>query len=180
MDIGVLTAPLTAIAGVVGTLMSALLTQRAADRSRQREQERAEEVWERRAAAQELWACYVALNTACRHYLAALTDQLYALGHDAEVPSARQRLAGARDHHREVYAEAQLRLPDPVLDHAAAVSHGLGAVYGMIRRLDVGAPRPGESPAAARAAIDSLWARLRDMRREMRADQGASGAECGR
>ncbi|WP_328928960.1 hypothetical protein OG429_33285 [Streptomyces sp. NBC_00190] len=180
MDIGVVTAQLTAVAGVVGTLMSALLTQRAADRSRQREQERAEELWDQRTSAQELWACYVALNTSSRHYLAALTDQLHALGHDAEVPHARQRLTGARDHHREVYAEAQIRLPERVLDHAAAVSHGLGAVYGMVRRLDDGARRPGDSPAAAQAAIVSLWARLREMRREMRADLGASRSDSGR
>ncbi|MGE7384487.1 hypothetical protein ACQKM2_03140 [Streptomyces sp. NPDC004126] len=180
MDIGVVTAPLTAVAGVVGTLMSALLTQRAADRSRQREQERAEELWDRRASAQELWSCYVALNTSGRQYLAALTDQLHALGCDTEVPLARQRLTGARDHHREVYAEAQIRLSDRVLEHAAGVSHGLGAVYGMLRRLDEGSPRPGDSPAAAHAAIESLWARLREMRREMRADLGASRSESGR
>ncbi|MFG2231325.1 hypothetical protein ACGFNX_15160 [Streptomyces sp. NPDC048723] len=180
MDIGVVTAPLTAVAGVVGTLMSALLTQRAADRSRQREQERADALWDRRASAQELWSCYVALNTSGRHYLAALTDQLHALGRDAEASQARQRLTGARDHHREVYAEAQMRLPERVLDHAAAVSHGLGTVYGMLRRLDDGARRPGDSPAAAHAAIESLWARLREMRREMRADLGASRSDSGR
>ncbi|MFG2986655.1 hypothetical protein ACGFYQ_36345 [Streptomyces sp. NPDC048258] len=173
MDIGVVTAPLVAVVGVVGTLMSALLTQRAADRSRRRERERAEEVWDRRTEAQELWECYVALNTSGRHYLAALTDQLYALGRDAELPHVRQRLTDARDHHREVYAEAQMRLPERVLDHAGAVSHGLGAVYGMVRRLDDGMPRPGDSPGAAHEGIQALWARLREMRREMRADLGA-------
>ncbi|MFE9632006.1 hypothetical protein [Streptomyces sp. NPDC006463] len=180
MDIGVVTAPLVAVVGVVGTLLSALLTQRAADRSRQRERQRAEEVWERRSEAQELWSCYVALNTSGRHYLAALTDQLHALGDAAQAPHVRQRLTGARDHHREVYAEAQMRLPELVLDHASAVSHGLGAVYGMVRRLDDGVPRPGDSPAAAHEGIEALWARLREMRREMRADLGVSRADSGR
>ncbi|MET8751776.1 hypothetical protein ABZW32_16985 [Streptomyces sp. NPDC004667] len=180
MDIGVLTALLTAVAGVVGTLMSALLTQRAADLGRRRDQERTEELRDRLASSQELRACYVALNTSGRHYLAALNDQLHALGQDAELPRARQRLTGARDHHREVYAQAQMRLPERVLDRAAAVSHGLGTVYGMLRRLDEGVPRPGDSPAAAHAAIGSLWARLREMRREMRADLGAFGSDSGR
>ncbi|MDH6537721.1 hypothetical protein [Streptomyces sp. SPB4] len=180
MDIGVVTALLTAVAGVVGTLMSALLTQRAADRSRRREQERTQELRDRLASAEELRTCYVALNTSGRHYLAALNDQVHALGQEAELPHARARLTSARDHHREVYAQAQMRLPEGVLERAAAVSHGLGAVYGMVRRLDDGTPRPGDSPAAAHAAIGALWARLREMRREMRADLGASGSDSGR
>ncbi|MFF3264885.1 hypothetical protein ACFYWO_37710 [Streptomyces sp. NPDC002932] len=180
MDIGVLTALLVAVVGVVGTLMSALLTQRAADRSRQRELARAGEMRDRLAQAQGLWSCYVALNTSGRHYLAALTDQLRALGREAELPSVRQRLTTARDQHREVYAEAQMRLSDRVLDHAGAVSHGLGAVYGMVRRLDDGLPRPGDSTEAAHEGIEALWVRLREMRREMRADLGVSRSDSGR
>ncbi|MFJ6466560.1 hypothetical protein ACIQM0_37075 [Streptomyces sp. NPDC091387] len=180
MDIDVITAPLVAVVGVVGTLMSALLTQRAADRSQQREQEREDGARNRRIEARELWACYVALNISGRHYLAALTDQLYALGHDAELPNVRQRLTDVRDDHREAYAEAQLILPDRVLDHAEAVSHGLGAVYGMVRRLDDGTPETGDSPSAAHEEIRALWDRLREMRRQMRADLAASRSECGR
>ncbi|MBB5121293.1 hypothetical protein AF335_18215 [Streptomyces eurocidicus] len=176
MDIGVVTAPLVAVVGVVGTLLSALLTQRAADRSRRQERQRAERARERRAEARELWSCYVALNASGRRYLAALTDQLYALGDTAEAPRVRQRLTDARDHHREAYAEAQIRLPERVLDRASAVSHGLGAVYGMIRRLDDGVPRPEDSPDAAHEDIEALWARLREMRREMRAGPGAARA----
>nr|WP_329172533.1 hypothetical protein [Streptomyces decoyicus] len=79
MDVGSATALWAAVVGVVGTLLSALLPQRAADRSRQREQERAEQSCERRSEVQELRSCDVALNTAARQYLAALTDQLNAL-----------------------------------------------------------------------------------------------------
>nr|WP_202437706.1 hypothetical protein [Streptomyces sp. SID5910] len=161
-------------------MLSALLTQRAADRSRQRELERAEELRERRGQVQELRSCYVALNTAGRQYLAALTDQLHALGRADELPAARQRLTGARDQYRDVYAEAQMRLPQRVLAYAGEVSHRLGVVYGMVRRLDDGVPRPGDSPAAAQAGVDALWERLREMRREMRADLGASRADSGR
>ncbi|MER6348637.1 hypothetical protein ABT232_29850 [Streptomyces sp. NPDC001532] len=174
------TATVAAVVGVVGTLLSALLTQRAADRSRQREQERAEELWERRSEALELRACYVALNTVARHYLAALTDQLHALDRETDLPSVRQRLTAARDQHREVYAEAQMRLPERVLGPAATVSHDLGALYGMVRRLDDGTARPGESPAAVERGIDALWERLREMRRQMRADLGAARADSGR
>lgn len=180
MDVGGATAPLVAIVGVVGTLLSALLTQRAADRSRQREQERAEELRERRSEAQELSSCYVALNTSARQYLAALTDQLHALGREEELRAVRPRLTHARDQYRDVYAEVQMRVPESVLGLVGDITRGLGAVYGMVRRLDDGAPRPGDSPAAVQAGIEALWGRLREMRREMRADLGAARADSGR
>ncbi|MEU2376819.1 hypothetical protein [Streptomyces misionensis] len=42
VDVGGAGAPVVAVVGMVGTLLSALLTQRAAERSRRHEQERAE------------------------------------------------------------------------------------------------------------------------------------------
>ncbi|MFJ9867949.1 hypothetical protein [Streptomyces sp. NPDC101165] len=180
MDVGGATALVVAIVGVVGTLLSALLTQRAADRSRRREQEHAEELQERRKQAQELRSCYVALNTSARHYLAALTDQLHALGRTEDVRVVRQRLTEARDQYRDVYAEAQLRVPERVLDLAGDFSRDLGTVYGMVRRLDEGAPRAGDSPGAVQQGIDALWGGLRRIRRAMRVELGASWVDFGR
>ncbi|MFJ4677757.1 MULTISPECIES: hypothetical protein [unclassified Kitasatospora] len=169
-----------AVVGVLGTLLSALLTQRAADDGRRREQERAGAAAERQRREHELRACYVALNTTARQYLAALADQVHALGRNGDVPAARQRLAEARDRYRAVYAEAQLRVPEPVLDLAGPFSHGLGALYGMVRRLDAGTPRAGDSPAAAQQGIDTGWAGLRRVRDEMRAQLGVSRSDSGR
>ncbi|WUX64315.1 hypothetical protein OG522_03890 [Streptomyces sp. NBC_01431] len=175
-----MTAFLAAVIGVVGTLMSALLTQRAADRSRQRERERAERVREWRDEAQELRSCYVALNTSARQYLAALTDHLHALSRDEDPRSVRQRLTEARDQYRDVYAEAQMRVPEGVLELAGDLNHDLGVVYGMARRLEDGVPRAGDSSAAVHGSIDGLWGGLREMRRAMRADLGESRADLGR
>ncbi|WP_274912098.1 hypothetical protein [Streptomyces sp. WZ-12] len=174
MDVNGAGAPVVAAVGVVGTLLSALLTQRAAERSRRREQERAERA--RARETEERRACYVALNTATRQYLAALTDQFHALSRTEDPRVARQRLTEARDLHRDVYAEAQMRLPDPVLALAGEVTHALGTLYGRLRRLDEGSPRPGDSLDTVRGEVDALWERLRDLRRGMRADLGASGA----
>ncbi|MFB7631054.1 hypothetical protein ACFC0M_08900 [Streptomyces sp. NPDC056149] len=174
MDVNGAGAPVVAAVGVVGTLLSALLTQRAAERSRRREQERAERA--RARETEERRACYVALNTATRQYLAALTDQFHALSRTEDPRVARQRLTEARDLHRDVYAEAQMRLPDPVLALAGEVTHALGTLYGRLRRLDEGNPRPGDSLDTVRGEVDALWERLRDLRRGMRADLGASGA----
>ncbi|GHC81037.1 hypothetical protein [Streptomyces flavofungini] len=175
MDINGAGAPIVAVVGVVGTLLSALLTQRAAERSRQREQERAEQTQAWAREAMERRACCIALNTAARQYLAALTDQLHALIRAEDPRAARQRLTEARDLHRDVYAEAQLRLPDPVLSLAGELTHALGSLYGRLRRLDDGIPQPGDSLDAAQAEIDALWERLRELRSGMRADLGASG-----
>ncbi|MFG2881610.1 hypothetical protein ACGFYV_04680 [Streptomyces sp. NPDC048297] len=180
MDVGGASGLLVAVVGVVGTLLSALLTQRAADRSRQREQERAEQVRARRGEAQELRSCYVALNTSARQYLAALTDHVHALGHEGDLRSVRQRLTEARDQHRDAYAEAQMRVPERVLELAGGLSRDLGAVYGMVRRLDDGVPRAGDSAAAVQRSIHALWGGLREMRGAMRADLGASRADFGR
>ncbi|MEV5873829.1 hypothetical protein AB0L75_06255 [Streptomyces sp. NPDC052101] len=175
MDVTGAGAPIVAVVGVVGTLLSALLTQRAAERGRRREQERAERARARVREAEELRTCCVALNTACRQYLAALTDQLHALPRTEDPRAVRRRLTEARDLHRDAYAKAQLRLPDPVLALAGEVTRALGTLYGRLRRLDDGVPRPGDSPAAAQGEIDALWERLRELRRGMRADLGASG-----
>ena len=176
MDVSGAGALIVALVGVVGTLLSALLTQRAAERSWRREQERAERAQARTREAEERRTCYVALNTASRQYLAALTDQLHALIRTEDPRAVRQRLTEARDLHRDVYAEAQMRLPDPVLALAGEVTHALGTLYGRLRRLDDGVPRPGDSLDAAQGEIDALWERLRELRRGMRADLGASGA----
>lgn len=167
-------APIVAVAGMLGTLLSALLTQQAAERSRRREQERAEWAQARARETEERRTCYVALNTASRQYLAALTDHMHALLRAEDPRPVRQRLTEARDLHRDVYAEAQMRLPDPVLALAGEATHALGTLYGRLRRLDDGVPRPGDSLDAAQGEIDALWERLRKLRRGMRADLGTS------
>ncbi|MFD7500720.1 hypothetical protein [Streptomyces sp. NPDC059850] len=165
---------------MLGTLLSALLTQRAAERSRQREQERAERAAARARDVEERRTCYVALNTASRQYLAALTDHMHALLRAEDPRAVRQRLTEARDLHRDVYAEAQMRLPDPVLALAGDATHALGGLYGRLRRLDDGVPHPDDSLDAAQGEIDALWERLRELRRGMRADLGAPRASSGR
>ncbi|MFE9012868.1 hypothetical protein [Streptomyces cyaneofuscatus] len=169
MDAGSATALGVAVVGVLGTLLSALLTQRVGERSRKREYERAEAAQERRAEAQETLACHIAFNTAVRQYLAALTDQIHELGRDGP-DSVQQRLTEARDHHRDVYAEVQLRTSERITGLAGDLSRELGVLYGMVRRIDGGAPREGDSVAAARERLDALWRQLRHVRREMRTE----------
>ncbi|MFE7382814.1 hypothetical protein ACFU9F_20880 [Streptomyces zhihengii] len=179
MDAGGATAWAVAVTGVAGTLFSALLTQRAADRGRLLELDRAER---RRAAHEDETArrgAYVALNMSARHYLVALSDQMHAVRRGGDAESVSLRLDEARDHHRDVHAEAQMALPDSILDLAGEVNRGLNALYGTVRRLDDGTPRDSDSPEAAQRMIDAMWAQLRSLRQEMRRDLGVSGADPG-
>ncbi|MFJ2645473.1 hypothetical protein ACIO1C_01840 [Streptomyces sp. NPDC087420] len=179
MDASGATTLVAAAVGVVGTLLSALLTQRAADRGRQREADRDARLRERRSHDNARRAVYVTLNTAARQYLAALTDHLHALRRAADTEEAHRRLVEARDLHREVHAEVQLLVPDALLEAAGEVSHALNGLYGMVRRLDGGVPRPGDSLDSAQAAIDELWTRLRELRARMRAELGDSRSDSG-
>nr|WSX49650.1 hypothetical protein OG409_12250 [Streptomyces sp. NBC_00974] len=52
------------------------------------------------------------------------------------------------------------------------VHHALTAVYGQVKRLERGAPDPGESMEAVVEEQQALWDPLREMRAAMRADLG--------
>ncbi|MEV3859727.1 hypothetical protein AB0J38_36160 [Streptomyces sp. NPDC050095] len=170
------------VIGVVGTLLSALLTQGAADRAKRRDLDAAE----RRHAAdlklqreQTSWnlrrGVYVSLNMASRQYLASLVDMVHAMRRGEPLTEAAQQLEQARTVHRDRYAEAQLIVPEPVLALAGAVNNELGDTYGMVRRLEEGRPEPGESLETARERVEAHWAALRGMREQMRMDLGVSG-----
>ncbi|GAB2880976.1 hypothetical protein [Streptomyces mayteni] len=177
MDATVESLLVTGIA-VLGTLISAVLTQRQANRSlsqelnrldRWRTADRAEQ--DRRDTVLVHRAAYTALNTAARRYLAALTDQLHALGLGTGIEATTTELHAARAAHADSYAEFQLVAPDPVLAAARAVNHRLNHTYGILMRLTNGTRRPSDSPESAQALITELWTRdLPELRENMRLD----------
>ncbi|MGW1757757.1 hypothetical protein [Streptomyces mirabilis] len=73
-----------------------------------------------------------------------------------------------------------MRVPERVLELAGDLGHDLGAVFGMVRCLDDGVARVGDSPVVVQDSIEALCGRLRETRREMRAELGASRADFGR
>lgn len=181
MDAGTYVALGVAVVGVVGTLLSALLTQRASDRTKRLELEHAdrrrlEDLASQRdqVGVEQRRTAYVALNKAARQHLTALTDHLHVLLRDEDRQESRGQLDEARATHRDCYAEAQLIVPDPVLAVAGSVSKGLSTTYGMIKRLDNGTPRAGDSLEAVQVEIDALWTLLRHMRHQMRTNLGVT------
>ncbi|MFD5315319.1 hypothetical protein [Streptomyces sp. NPDC127098] len=163
---------------VLGTLISAVLTQRQANRSLSQELNRLDrwrtddrEEQEKRDTVLVHRAVYTALNTAARRYLAALTDQLHALGLGTGIEAATAELHRARAAHADCYAECQLVALDPVLAAARTVNHGLNHTYGILMRLTNGTPGPTDSTDAAQARITDLWsAGLPELRERMRLD----------
>ncbi|MEU3316301.1 hypothetical protein ACGFY6_01675 [Streptomyces sp. NPDC048387] len=171
MEIG---AMLVAVVGVAGTLGGALLTQRGAARTKQREIElvRAhEEVRENLALRR---GCYTALNRDSRQFTTALNRHLHVLRERGVEDADLEALEAAKSAHRDTYAEAQMIAPDAVLDPATAVNHALTQVYGQVKRLERGSPEEGETMASVSAAQQDLWGLLRVMRAAMRRDLGVS------
>ncbi len=185
-----ITTLLVAVLGVAGTLSSPLLSQRSADRAKrqefelqglQRREERLET--ERKSALQERQLIYAKLNTAARQYEQEMYEYLRVMAAGAPTDEGRLELARVREVFRDLYSDAQMILPDKVLESAMQVSAGLGEAYGMVKRLDnrqgFGGPG-GEAEAAeavksARAFCHStVYKLIIELRRMMRQDLGVA------
>ncbi|MFJ6486693.1 MULTISPECIES: hypothetical protein [unclassified Streptomyces] len=177
--------------GVVGTLGAALLTQNRADRTKRMElQAAAEQQREERGHAEELlraeqarqWqseslerrrACYVALNTASRQYLTAMTRYAHALRCGADVDTTRGNLETARLSYRDIYAESQMIVPGAVLQASNTAKSHMNAAYGKLKRY-------GAEPSAYLEELGSLedelhqevWIHLGSLKVAMRSDLG--------
>ncbi|MFK8848454.1 hypothetical protein [Streptomyces sp. Ac-502] len=174
-------ALMVGVIGVAGTLFSALLTQRAADRMKRQELEASSRLRSEERAVQEMRAIwnmrreiYVALNTAARQYVAALKDMTHAMLLSRGEDEARERLDAARAVHLDHHAEAQLIAPGAVLGVAGSVNREMNQTYGIVKRIDGGNPASEESLEVALARLDEHWELLRVMRHKMRVDLGVS------
>ncbi|MEU9303421.1 hypothetical protein [Streptomyces sp. NPDC048269] len=163
-----------AVAGVAGTLGGALLTQRGLERAKRREIELVrghEEIRESRTLRR---ACYVELNREARQFTTALNRHLHVLRERGAEESDRKTLEEAKDAHRDRYSEAQMTASDEVLVRASVVNQALNKAYGQVKRLERGAPGPGETMETASRAQHEVWDMLRAMRTAMRHDLGVS------
>jgi hypothetical protein len=178
-----------AVLGLAGTLLSPLIGQRIAARAkeqefdlqrRQRQEER--EAGQRQAEFEGRRSIYARLNTAARQYQQALGACARAMPDGAAIGEARAELADARQTFRDLYSDAQMILPDRVLQAAMSVSTSLGEAYGMIKRLEIGEPRirPGVNQAetaemAREFTHKTVYNQILELRRLMREDLGVSG-----
>lgn len=139
-----ISALVIAVVGVVGTLLSGLLAHRSALRAKsidiahtERQQRKQELAQERRESHDARRATYTALNQALRQFHAILfrEHRARAEGVDASsLASLAEQREEARGTLRDVYAEAQMVVPDDVLTISGRVVHQLFRVHTLLSR----------------------------------------------
>ncbi|MFM9370001.1 hypothetical protein [Streptomyces sp. Da 82-17] len=172
-----------AVLGIGGTLAAALITQRGADRARARELDHTRRLQqdEREHAARQAWletrrACYATLSAGTRDLANVMSAFLHAVERGEVTDELRADLDRARRDHRMRHAEAQMVAPDPVAAAASTANRQLGALYGLLKRLDAGTPEPEETLDSARTHMATLWDALWALRRLMRTDLGIASS----
>jgi hypothetical protein len=141
-----LTGVAVALVSVAGTLGATALTQRASARGRRfdAESQRRDRAEEREQAVYtsaqvEKRAIYADLNAAARLYRTVAHDHLLIKRRGIEPTDAEiERLETARANYRDVYARAQMVLPDRALAVASEVNLCLGHGYRVLRDIDNG------------------------------------------
>ncbi|MGW7207168.1 hypothetical protein [Streptomyces sp. NPDC054837] len=164
------TAMITAVVGVLGTLFAPVLSQRLTSRQRAEEAE----VAEHRRLFEDRRTAYTAMNRASRQFHTLLKDALHRLRDDIYTDHDREQLEEVRREYRDRYAEAQMVVPERILEASRAVNEVLAGIDAMVKRLDRG--RAGDGESAVRALLDLKEAepRLSEMRRLMREDLGVA------
>lgn len=171
MDVG---AVLIAITGVAGTLGGALLTQRGADRAKKRELEMAHAIQVARENRELRRSCYTQLHRDARQFATALSRHLYVMRDRTLGQEDVSALEGTKDAYRDRWSEALMIAPDAVIVPAHELNETLTGVYGQIKRLEQGNPRPGETLQSAAEAQHALWSLISVTRAAMRRDLGVT------
>ncbi|WP_406455352.1 hypothetical protein OH768_19600 [Streptomyces sp. NBC_01622] len=164
------TAMITAVVGVLGTLFAPVLSQRLTARQRAEDAQ----VAERRRLFEERRDAYTAMNRSSRHFHTLLKDALHRIRDGVYTERERDQLEEARREHRDRYAEAQMVVPERVLDASRAVNEVLVAADAAVKRLDRGLTRDGENAEQVMLDLKEAEPRLTAMRRLMRADLGVT------
>jgi hypothetical protein len=162
------TAMITAIVGVLGTLCAPLLSQRLS--ARQGAEKAAAD--ERRRNFEERRAAYTAMNRACREFNTALKDALHRIRDDVYNDPDRAEVENIRRTYRDRYAEVQMIVPERVIDAVRAVNKILAEADAAAKRLDRGIPRDNETPELILAALKEAEPKLTELTYIMRADLG--------
>ncbi|WP_405388448.1 hypothetical protein OG596_11090 [Streptomyces sp. NBC_01102] len=170
-------AILIALIGVCGTLAATWLAQRSADRVKRRELEHAErqrraehEERSREAALEARRSGYVVLNTTARRYLTALRDRVHALRRGTWPEEGADEVEECRTAYLESYAEAQMIVPDTLLDVARRANAALSRTYGLLKAEQSGTAGEGGSLDAVGAGTDEARDLLHELREAMRRD----------
>ncbi|MFI1423101.1 hypothetical protein ACH4VX_35110 [Streptomyces sp. NPDC020731] len=178
-------ALLALAAAVIGggvSLASVFLAQRGAERGWAREHERIERhrredrirEWDSRLL-DERRAAYTRLHAAARAARDSLAGCMHDLRRDGALEEARRAELEERWSVYVVqHAESHMIVSDDVLPVLGAANGLLRKIYGLVKRLDAGQPRQGETVEELSRRVDGLWEKLSDLRDEMRRDLGVT------
>ncbi|MFF8881858.1 hypothetical protein [Streptomyces flaveolus] len=178
-------ALLALAAAVIGggvSLASVLLAQRGVERGWSREHERIERhrqedrvrEWDSRLL-EERRASYTRLHAAARAARDTLAGCMHALQrNDALDDTRRAELEERWSAYVVQHAESHMIVSDDVLPALGAANGSLRKIYGLVKRLDAGLPRQGETIEELSQRLDGLWERLSELRDEMRRDLGVT------
>ncbi|MGW4439159.1 hypothetical protein ACWELO_25945 [Streptomyces sp. NPDC004596] len=177
-----------AVLGGVVSLASVWITQRSEQRGRELDSERIErhrrEDWEKARAQRllaERQAGYVRFSAATRVARDALAACMHDLRRAGRLDDARRAELDERwNAYVAQHAEAHIIVSNDVLGVVGRVNGALRQIYGLVKRLDMGERRPGDSLEALQGRLDGLWDCLVVLREVMRRDLGlAEPAEAG-
>jgi hypothetical protein len=162
------TAMITAVVGVLGTLFAPVLSERLTARQRDEEARAAEE----RRRFEERRDAYTAMNRASRQFHTLLKDALHRLRDGVYGDAERDQLEETRRDYRDRYAQAQMIVPERILEASRSVNEVLAGIDAAVKRLDRGVAPEGESAERALLELKEAEPRLSAMRRLMREDLG--------
>ncbi|WP_327369512.1 hypothetical protein [Streptomyces sp. NBC_01217] len=165
-----ITAMITAVAGVLGTLFAPVLAQRLSVRQRAEEARLAGE----QRKFEERRTQYTAMNRASRQFHTLLKDALHRIRDGVYTDQERTQLEEARLDHRDRYAEAQMIVPERILQASRDLNRVLAAGDAAIKRLDRRLARDGESVERALEELRAADPCLDTMRELMRQDLGVT------
>ncbi|MGW3243009.1 hypothetical protein [Streptomyces sp. NPDC001070] len=163
-------AVITAVVGVLGTLLAPVLAQRGSDRRRLTEAAEAE----RLRRFEERRSVYTAMNRASRQFHTLLKDALHRIRDGVYSAEERDQVEESRRDYRDRYAEAQMIVPERILAASRDVNRILAEADAAAKRLDRGLTRDGESPQSVLDALKEAEPRLRTLQRLMREDLGVT------
>ncbi|MEV5602889.1 hypothetical protein AB0L33_15745 [Streptomyces sp. NPDC052299] len=175
-----LTALIVAVVGVAGTLVSGVLAHRGALRAKTVELDRAERLRreelladERREALAVRRASYAVFNQRLRQFHSVLSKDYFALAAGETRPGRSQEREEPRQVLRDVYAEAQMVISDPVLSVGGGVVQQLHRIHALLGRHERGEPAD-ESLEDIRERLERASEGLYEVRQTMRRELGVS------
>ncbi|MEV8107470.1 hypothetical protein [Streptomyces sp. NPDC088135] len=163
-----ITAVIIAVVGVLGTLLAPVFAQRLTARQRAEEARLAGG----RRKFEERRAHCTAMNRASRQFHTLLKDALRRIRDGVYTEQERTQMEEARPDHRDRYAEAQMIVPERILQTPHDLNRVLAAGDATAKRLDRGLARDGENVGRALEDLKAADPCLDRMRELMRRDLG--------